>query len=39
MGKEGLGKVSEFVDEYRTFAYTGVVVAVVGVLAKLLNEN
>ena len=39
VGKEGLGKVSEFVDEYRTFAYIGVVVAVVGVLAKLLNEN
>ena len=39
VGKEGLGKVSEFVDEYRTFAYIGVAVAVVGVLAKLLNEN
>ena len=39
VGKEGLGKVSEFVDEYRTFAYIGVAVAVVGVLATLLNEN
>ena len=33
------GKVSEYVDEYRTFAYIGVAVAVVGVLATLLNEN
>ena len=33
------GKVSEYVDEYWMFAYIGVAVAVVGVLAKLLNEN
>ena len=26
VGKEGLGKVSEFVNEYRTFAYIGVAV-------------
>ena len=39
MGEEAVGKVYEFVDEYRTFAYIGVAVAVVGVLAKLLNEN
>ena len=39
VGEEAAGKVSEYVDEYRMFAYIGVAVAVVGVLAKLLNEN
>ena len=39
VGEEAVGKVSEYVDEYRMFAYIGVAVAVVGVLAKLLNEN
>ena len=39
MGEVAVGKVSEYVDEYRMFAYIGVAVAVVGVLVKLLIEN